>query len=298
MSFDPGLQAGDVVTNQQLCEIFKCGNSGGMRRTRRFNTLVIISDHTKGIYSDQWINKILYYTGMGKTGDQVLNGNQNITLYESNINGVSVYLFEVYVEREYTYRGRVKLAKEPYQTNQADVNGVMRKVWMFPMKLEQDNASIECNVDEKLVDRLAELTDEEINRIEYVHTPKPKEKGSPIVRNDIKIYPRSDKTAINALAYAGFVCEINSSHPTFIRRNSRKNYVEPHHLIPMRYSEEFDYSLDVEENIVSLCSNCHNQLHYGRDYEVLLERLYNERKDLLERVKLHVTLERLKDMYK
>lgn len=298
MRFDPGLQVGDVITNQHLCEIFKCGNSGGMRRTKKLNTLVIISDHTKRFYSDQWIGKILYYTGMGKTGDQVLRGNQNITLYESNTNGVIVHLFEVYEKREYTYRGIVKLAEEPYQTTQVAVDGTTRKVWIFPVKLEKNSLVLEWNADERLVDKLGELTDEEINRIEYVHITEPKEKGQPIIRNEIKIYPRNDKVAVNALAHAGFMCEIDNSHPTFIRKKSSKNYVEPHHLIPMRYSEKFDYSLDVEENIVSLCSNCHNQLHYGRDYEELLEKLYEERKDLLEKVKLHITYDELKEMYK
>lgn len=71
------------------------------------------------------------------------------------------------------------------------------------------------------------------------------------------------------------------SHPTFIRKKSDKKYTEPHHLIPMAFSDEFDVSLDVEENIVSLCSNCHNQIHYGKDADVLLRKLYEERKDEL-----------------
>lgn len=39
--------------------------------------------------------------------------------------------------------------------------------------------------------------------------------------------------------------------------------MEPHHLIPLQYHEEFEWSLDVEANVVSLCSECHNQIHYG-----------------------------------
>jgi len=65
----------------------------------------------------------------------------------------------------------------------------------------------------------------------------------------------------------------------------------------MAYSDLFDVSLDVEENIVSLCSNCHNNLHYGRDYEVILNKLYDERIDHLIKVGLHIKFEDLLEMY-
>ena len=54
------------------------------------------------------------------------------------------------------------------------------------------------------------------------------------------------------------------------------------------------------QNIVSLCSHCHNLLHYGKfkDKEPILEKLYNERKDLLTSVGLDITLEGLKKYYK
>ena len=54
------------------------------------------------------------------------------------------------------------------------------------------------------------------------------------------------------------------------------------------------------ENIVSLCSNCHNLLHYGRftDKEPILEKLYKDRKEALKKVGLEITLEQLKEYYK
>ena len=99
------------------------------------------------------------------------------------------------------------------------------------------------------------------------------------------------------MAHAGFVCEIEVEHPTFIRKKSNEKYTEPHHLIPMAFSEKFDVSLDVEENIVSLCSNCHNQIHYGKDADVLLTKLYEERKDVLLSVGIDITLKELLAMY-
>ena len=73
--------------------------------------------------------------------------------------------------------------------------------------------------------------------------------------------------------------------------------MEPHHLVPLTYSSEFDVSLDVEENIVSLCSNCHNNLHYGKGYEELLTILYKEREKLLKQVGITITIKRLIEMY-
>ena len=39
---------------------------GGMRRSLTTNSLVIVSDHTKELYDDKWVDDVLHYTGMGK----------------------------------------------------------------------------------------------------------------------------------------------------------------------------------------------------------------------------------------
>lgn len=54
MNFDPGIKIGDKISNGELVKIFRCGNMGGMRRSKTTGTLVIISDETKGLYKDQW----------------------------------------------------------------------------------------------------------------------------------------------------------------------------------------------------------------------------------------------------
>ena len=134
MSFIPPISIGETISNGLLSEIFKVGNMGGMRRSKATGTLVLISDNTKGLYQDQWHEGRLLYTGMGKVGDQTLDGNQNKTLAESNTNGVDVHLFEVHTAGKYTYAGRVRLADSPYQEVQPDDNGQNRKVWIFPLE--------------------------------------------------------------------------------------------------------------------------------------------------------------------
>ena len=157
------------------------------------------------------------------------------------------------------------------------------------------NTEIEEREDNELVEELKNANVDKLDEFEYVG--KPKEKKEAVYSNGHKTYPRDRQTALNALAHAHYVCEIDVDHPTFIRKKSNKKYTEPHHLVPMAFSDEFDVSLDVEENIVSLCSNCHNQIHYGKGGDKLLEKLYAERKEALERVGIKITLTQLLQMY-
>lgn len=139
MAFDPGLKIGQVLKNADIVELFKCGNMGGMRRSRATNTLIIVSDYTKGIYHDKWIGGILHYTGMGKVGDQDINWAQNATLAKCEHNGVDVHLFEVIDAGEYIYCGRIELVGKPYTDIQPDEYGNDRSVWMFPIRPVPDN---------------------------------------------------------------------------------------------------------------------------------------------------------------
>ncbi len=138
MKFDLKLQPGNVVDNAELCEIFKCSPQGGMRRSLRTGTLVIISNQVESIYNDRWNKDVLHYTGMGLKGDQSFNFAQNRTVYESDSNGVQMHLFEVHFKNEYTYRGKVKLAARPYFETQPDMQGFSRTVCVFPLKLTKD----------------------------------------------------------------------------------------------------------------------------------------------------------------
>ena len=58
-------------------------------------------------------------------------------------------------------------------------------------------------------------------------------------------------------------------------------YMEPHHLIPMSLTDYFNVDLDREQNIFSLCSNCHNRIHYGtkEDVKILITKLFSSRED-------------------
>lgn len=112
------------------------------------------------------------------------------------------------------------------------------------------------------------------------------------------VYPRNRQTAINALAHAQYACEINPTHLTFIRKHTGMPYTEPHHIVPISQQDRFAVSLDVEENIVSLCSNCHNHIHYGVETDALIRTLFRQRKALLHSVGIDVTEEELLSFYR
>lgn len=131
--------------------------------------------------------------------------------------------------------------------------------------------------------------------VEYENLPKSPKVGIDTIAHK---YPRSRNVAQRALVKAKFQCECDAEHRTFKRKNCSMNYTEPHHLIPLYAAKDFpEIDLDREQNVVSLCSNCHNWLHYGDDIDVILKPLYEERKELLKAIGADITYEQLKSYY-
>lgn len=178
------------------------------------------------------------------------------------------------------------------------------KKWEWTIREELVKAIEELNIfsdnsysDETLV---SDIGDSDISSDTpcFEYSGKPKNKKEPIYMQNKYLYPRSHKVSINALRHANYKCEFDNNHLTFTRRNSDLNYTEPHHLVPIAYQNDFEISLDVEENIVSLCCNCHKQIHLGQGFEVMIEKLYNQRKDLLRTVGIDISLDELIKLYK
>jgi len=148
---------------------------------------------------------------------------------------------------------------------------------------EDNNKSVNTLKVEKISDQIKELTqfkatihsykvEETDNEITYQNeiekagafcTPEePQEKPNRI--NTISdLYNRKPAIAKEALIKAEYKCQLDPSHKTFISAYHGNNYVEAHHLIPLKYQDDFKYSLDVPGNIVSLCPNCHRLMHHA-----------------------------------
>lgn len=97
-------------------------------------------------------------------------------------------------------------------------------------------------------------------------------------KNGKKALHRDKRKALNALIMANFQCEADCGKKLFKRKYSNKNYTEVHHLVPTKYYNDFEFSLDIEENLVSLCSHCHNLLQHGDTSIETLKKLYDKRK--------------------
>ena len=129
--------------------------------------------------------------------------------------------------------------------------------------------------------------------------PKPK-KEAVIDDKGVRRYPRDPQVAANALSQEDYLCVYNRSHFTFKAKGSEHMYVEAHHLIPLKESDRFgENSIDVEANIVSLCSVCHDCIHHGtnEDKEKIIKNLYEKRKERLKKAGIYVSLELLLEFY-
>lgn len=145
-----------------------------------------------------------------------------------------------------------------------------------------------------MITELEEETSRHSKKEKYV--PIKKTKPNKVSSNTTK-YPRNKEISENALRLANYKCECNKEHETFIRKKNHLPYMEPHHLIPLEFQDYFEYSLDVESNIVSLCSNCHNEIHYGINNKELIKKLYEERKEDLKKCGIEIPLNKLYSLY-
>lgn len=137
-----------------------------------------------------------------------------------------------------------------------------------------------------------DIYEPEIAKPSYAPESKPE-----IVEGKNKKYKRNTAKAKRAIVYATYQCNIDNNHETFVVKNG-KPYMEAHHLIPMSVQEDFDNSLDVDANIVSLCPTCHRKLHHGKDIKSELKKLFDNRIALLKQSGIEITFDDLKKYYK
>jgi predicted HNH restriction endonuclease len=110
-------------------------------------------------------------------------------------------------------------------------------------------------------------------------------------------FRRNPELAKKSILLANYQCDLDKSHKTFITKNG-KPYMEAHHLIPLSTQDYFDYSLDVDANIVCLCPNCHRKLHYGNNLTNDLIKLYEDRIHYLRLSGIDISFEELIELYK
>lgn len=259
---------GEAISNTELARRFACSNMGGMRRSHKTNTLVLISDPYKGFYTDTWHDHILHYTGMGKTGDQSLDHAQNRTLANIPTNGVDAYLFEVFEPGEYTFIGRVELHDDPYQADQADSDGHPRRVWIFPLRLTEGHQPPQP-ADQQLVaidhaqqQQARKLSNQALARL----AQRPNRPTGPRAATTT-IHQRDPYVAEYAKRRANGRCQLCRQPAPFKVKN--EPYLECHHIIWLSRGGP-----DTTSNTVALCPNCHRRVH-ALDHKTDREHLTN-----------------------
>ncbi len=250
------LNPGEILSNKDLMSIFKCGPQGGMRRAHKTKSLILVSDHTKSIYEDRWIDNIFHYTGMGLTGNQSLSFNQNRTLADSKTIDITLLLFEVFEKGKYVFIGEVELAGEPYIEEQPDQNNSIRNVYVFPLKLKNNeelppiNEEIINKNEIELRKKARKLNIEQLAlRAEF------SKKGVGKREVTTTNYQRNIWVSELAKKRANGICQLCLKSAPFKNVNGDP-YLETHHITWLSQG-----GLDISENTVALCPNCHRKMH-------------------------------------
>lgn len=119
------------------------------------------------------------------------------------------------------------------------------------------------------------------------------------VQSILTRWKRNPKLAARALKIADYKCELDPGSVSFISKNTRKPFMEAHHLVPMGLQGEFLVTnLDDVRNICSLSPTNHRKLHYAKfsAIEDDLKRLADLKSDFLDHA--NVSQEQLIDMYR
>ncbi|PFF75865.1 restriction endonuclease [Bacillus cereus] len=141
--------------------------------------------------------------------------------------------------------------------------------------------------------------DSDFSKVKVAEEEKPESRKKTKIESGREVWPRDPKKAKQAIKQAEFKCEIDDTHETFISEASRRNFMEAHHLIPLKMQHEFEYSLDVAGNIVSICPNCHRLIHYARakDKKKILELLFEKRRGNLRNCGIEISIKDLLGYY-
>lgn len=203
-------------------------------------------------------------------------------------------------------RFKIPRAREIFRTNQQiQALEIIIQSKILPLDIIEEAKRLlksEANLVRYNEDRIfINEFNENFNKLDYLDSftyddspEKPRGKS----HSSSYVYTRNKKVAMQALKKANYLCEVNSSHKVFVRKTSNVTYTEPHHLIPLSAQVDFpNINLDREQNIVSLCSHCHNLLHYGQDYESILKLLFQERIGYLKKLGIDITYEQLCSYY-
>ncbi|AOX43736.1 hypothetical protein S100390_v1c03930 [Spiroplasma sp. NBRC 100390] len=125
------------------------------------------------------------------------------------------------------------------------------------INLENNRYSINNNVKKFLEDTLSDSIEsfffDDLKDESYL------EKKYNIKSTKVK---RNKKIVDQILSKSGNKCFFDKKHYSFTSPKM-DNYLEAHHIVPVSMKDSFSQDLDVEENMIAICPNCHKSFHYS-----------------------------------
>lgn len=268
MKYEPPFSPGQEVTFDDIRSIVPQASFGaGILYSKNYKCLIILSKHDF-LYEDEWRGNVLHYTGTGRSGDQDINYRENKNLAESQSlsNRLPVYLFES-SNRIYTYRGEVHLSGKPYQATKPDKDGLMRKVWIFPLSLDSGGIVSKEYINEYEKEKKKQVKKLSVDQLKN-QAVKSSSKTSSYRQAISKQYTRNQSIARYTKLKANGVCELCEKPAPFFDKDGEP-YLESHHVLWLERG-----GADSINNTVALCPNCHKKMHVVEDKNDF-NKLYN-----------------------
>ena len=257
MKYEPPFSPGQVVSFDDIRSIVPQASFGaGILYSKNYNCLIILSKHDS-LYEDEWRGNTLHYTGTGRSGDQDLYYRDNRFLANLHLTKLPVYLFES-SNKVYTYRGEVMLSEKRYQATKPDKDGLMRKVWIFPLTLVSDGSVPEEYIAEYEKEKKKQVKKLSISQLQS-QAVKSSSKTSSYRQATSKQYIRNQSIARYTKLKANGICELCKNPAPFSDKDGEP-YLESHHVVWLERG-----GADSIDNTVALFPNCHKKMHIVED---------------------------------
>ncbi|CAM4156379.1 HNH endonuclease [Vibrio agarivorans] len=118
--------------------------------------------------------------------------------------------------------------------------------------IKESQAEYKVTFENEVNESLDDSSENRQRRLAFRST-KPK-----VVYRLVQDYRRDPDVVAEALYRAEGFCEKCKEKAPFIKRSNGEPYLEVHHIIPLSQG-----GLDSLENVISLCPNCHREIHFG-----------------------------------
>lgn len=189
------------------------------------------------------------------------------------------------------YKSEIKNLKEKKKADFLFIDGQYEKLEMPENYISERNLKINSLA--------VRLQKEDLSQEEKREIIEEWKRENLSVDTDDEIIYSSQNMKETAKRSENYRCEHKRLHKTFIAKSNGKNYVEGHHLIPFSERKNFDISIDIVENIVCLCPNCHRKIHLAADKErkKFIKQMFKKKSGSMKKAGIDIDLERLCSFY-